>query len=72
MAAAAGGSVSYFHAGGIDRPLVITKDGQSIIPHQNWRGQLRTAGRWIAFRATLRCSTPLSAIIPLGRELTDT
>jgi RHS repeat-associated protein len=31
--------VSYFHAGGIDRPLVITKDGQSIIPHQNWRGQ---------------------------------
>ena len=39
MAPAAGGSVSYFHAGGIDRPLVITKDGQSIIPHQNWRGQ---------------------------------
>ena len=31
--------MSYFHAGGIDRPLVITKDGQSIIPHQNWRGQ---------------------------------
>ena len=39
MAAAAGGNVSYFHAGGIDRPLVITKDGQSVIPHQNWRGQ---------------------------------
>jgi hypothetical protein len=38
-AAQAGGNVSYFHAGGIDRPLVITKDGQSIIPHQNWRGQ---------------------------------
>ena len=38
-ASAAGGTVSYFHTGGIDRPLVITKDGQSIIPHQNWRGQ---------------------------------
>ncbi|HEX5871272.1 MAG TPA: RHS repeat-associated core domain-containing protein, partial [Longimicrobium sp.] len=38
-AAQAGGNVSYFHAGGIDRPLVITKDGQSIIPHQNWRGE---------------------------------
>jgi RHS repeat-associated protein len=31
--------VSYFHAGGIDRPLVITKGSTSIIPHQNWRGQ---------------------------------
>jgi RHS repeat-associated protein len=33
------GVVSYFHAGGIDRPLVITKGSTSIIPHQNWRGQ---------------------------------
>ena len=24
---------------GIDRPLVISKNGQSVIPHQNWRGQ---------------------------------
>jgi RHS repeat-associated protein len=39
MAAQAGGNVSYFHAGGIDRPLVITKNGESVIPHQNWRGQ---------------------------------
>jgi RHS repeat-associated protein len=31
--------VSYTHAGGIDRPLVITKDGVRILPHQNWRGQ---------------------------------
>jgi hypothetical protein len=32
--------VSYFHAGGIDRPLVIRKEGQpTIIPHENWRGQ---------------------------------
>ena len=38
-AGAAGGQVSYFHAGGIDRPLVITKGTTSIIPHQNWRGQ---------------------------------
>ena len=40
-AADAGGTVSYTHAGGIDRPLAITKSGVgSIIPHQNWRGQL--------------------------------
>jgi RHS repeat-associated protein len=33
------GRVSYLHAGGIDRPLTITKDAQEpIIPHQNWRG----------------------------------
>lgn len=38
-ASTAGGNVSYFHAGGIDRPLVITKNGESIVPHQNWRGQ---------------------------------
>jgi RHS repeat-associated protein len=34
------GRVSYFHAGGIDRPLVIRKEGSpTIIPHENWRGQ---------------------------------
>jgi RHS repeat-associated protein len=38
-ASAAGGNVHYFHAGGIDRPLVITKGTVSIVPHQNWRGQ---------------------------------
>ncbi|HWK89262.1 MAG TPA: RHS repeat-associated core domain-containing protein, partial [Longimicrobium sp.] len=33
------GVVSYTHAGGIDRPLSIHKEGlPSIIPHQNWRG----------------------------------
>ncbi|HEX2207712.1 MAG TPA: hypothetical protein VHG93_08515 [Longimicrobium sp.] len=31
--------MGYFHAGGIDRPLVITKGSTSIVPHQNWRGQ---------------------------------
>jgi hypothetical protein len=32
--------VEYFHAGGIDRPLVIRKEGEpTIIPHENWRGQ---------------------------------
>ncbi len=37
---AAGGAVSYFHASGIDRPLVITKVGHPpVIPHQNWRGK---------------------------------
>ena len=34
------GQVSYTHAGGIDRPLIITKNGVSVIPHQNWRGML--------------------------------
>jgi RHS repeat-associated protein len=38
-ASAAGGNVSYLHAGGIDRPLVITKGSTSIVPHQNWRGE---------------------------------
>jgi RHS repeat-associated protein len=35
---AAYGQVSYTHAGGIDRPLLITKNGVSVVPHQNWRG----------------------------------
>jgi hypothetical protein len=39
------GVVSYTHAGGIDRPLVITKDGASVLPHQNWRGQF-SRGTW--------------------------
>jgi RHS repeat-associated protein len=37
----AGGTVSYTHAGGIDRPLAIWKsDVGTIIPHENWRGQM--------------------------------
>jgi RHS repeat-associated protein len=39
------GTVSYSHAGGIDRPLVITKDGVSILPHQNWRGEFSSGTR---------------------------
>ncbi|HYW12266.1 MAG TPA: RHS repeat-associated core domain-containing protein, partial [Longimicrobium sp.] len=40
-AAEAGGTVSYTHAGGIDRPLAIWKSGVgSLIPHENWRGQM--------------------------------
>jgi RHS repeat-associated protein len=39
------GMVSYTHAGGIDRPLVITKNGVSILPHQNWRGQFSSGTR---------------------------
>ncbi|HEY0019131.1 MAG TPA: RHS repeat-associated core domain-containing protein [Longimicrobium sp.] len=39
-AADAGGRVSYVHAGGIDRPLAIWKQGVgTIVTHQNWRGQ---------------------------------
>jgi RHS repeat-associated protein len=42
----AGGTVSYFQAGGIDRPLVIWKQGVgSIVTHQNWRGQF-ARGTW--------------------------
>jgi len=36
---AAYGTVSYTYGGGMGRPLVITRDGVSVIPHQNWRGQ---------------------------------
>ncbi|HYW13388.1 MAG TPA: polymorphic toxin type 50 domain-containing protein [Longimicrobium sp.] len=39
-------TVSYTHAGGIDRPLVITKNGVSVLPHQNWRGQF-SRGTWV-------------------------
>jgi RHS repeat-associated protein len=36
----AGGQVSYFQAGGIDRPLTIWKqDVGTIVTHQSWRGQ---------------------------------
>ncbi len=39
-ASEAGGRVSYVHAGGIDRPLAIWKQGVgTIVTHQNWRGQ---------------------------------
>jgi RHS repeat-associated protein len=31
-------SVVYFHAGGIDRPLMISKGAERVVPHQNWRG----------------------------------
>jgi RHS repeat-associated protein len=38
--------VSYLHAGGIDRPLSIWKEGVgSVRPHQNWRGQF-ARGTW--------------------------
>jgi RHS repeat-associated protein len=34
------GRVSYTHGGGLDRPLALHKEGyQSILPHENWRGQ---------------------------------
>ncbi|MBB4637558.1 RHS repeat-associated core domain-containing protein [Longimicrobium terrae] len=36
------GRVSYLHAGGIDRPLLITKGGTSVVPHDNWRGTFAT------------------------------
>ncbi|HEX6042346.1 RHS repeat-associated core domain-containing protein [Longimicrobium sp.] len=34
------GRVSYFHAGGIDKPLLITREGvESVVPRDTWRGQ---------------------------------
>ncbi len=40
VAGAMYGRVSYFHAGGIDRPLLITKEGaESVVPRETWRGQ---------------------------------
>ncbi|HEX6042347.1 RHS repeat-associated core domain-containing protein, partial [Longimicrobium sp.] len=34
------GRVSYFHAGGSDKPLLITKEGaESVVPRDTWRGQ---------------------------------
>ncbi|HEX6042383.1 RHS repeat-associated core domain-containing protein [Longimicrobium sp.] len=34
------GRVSYFHTGGIDKPLLITKEGaESVVPRDTWRGQ---------------------------------
>jgi RHS repeat-associated protein len=38
--------VSYLHAGGIDRPLAIKKDGlETVVPHENWRGMFAW-GTW--------------------------
>jgi RHS repeat-associated protein len=40
VAGAMYGRVSYFHAGGIDKPLLITKEGvESVVPRETWRGQ---------------------------------
>ena len=39
------GRVSYFHAGGIDKPLLITKEGaESVVPRETWRGQCHASG----------------------------
>lgn len=32
------GRITYVHAGGIDAPLGIIRDGSLIVPHTNWRG----------------------------------
>jgi RHS repeat-associated protein len=51
------GRVSYTHGGGIDRPLVLHKEGwQSILPHESWRGQF--AGGTCVPDATVPCGTP--------------
>ena len=62
----ASGQVSYFHAGGIDRPLAIWKAGVgSIVPHQNWRGQF-ARGTFAANGAPSDCQTyPPSGCIPI-------
>jgi RHS repeat-associated protein len=51
------GRVSYTHGGGIDRPLALHKEGwQSILPHENWRGQF-ASGTCVP-DATVPCGTP--------------
>jgi hypothetical protein len=65
------GRVSYLHAGGIDRPLSIWKDGVgSVRPHENWRGQF-ARGTWGAgvrvlqpYRASRTCSRQYEARRP--------
>jgi RHS repeat-associated protein len=57
----AGGTVSYFQAGGIDRPLVIWKSGVgSIVTHQNWRGQF-ARGTWGASHPLIGQSSDCTA-----------
>ncbi len=66
------GRVSYLHAGGIDRPLTIWKEGVgSVRPHQNWRG-LFWRGTWGynsdgAVGTTANCvSTSMGYCLPLN------
>lgn len=49
------GQVSYTHAGGIDRPLVIAKGTTVLITHQNWRGMF---SRGTKPNGTLDCPQP--------------
>ena len=60
----AGGNVGYFHAGGIDRPLMITKDGTSVIPHENWRGQFSRGTYTSGYRSDCT-SYPASGCTPI-------
>ena len=34
-----GGTVAYTHAGGIEAPLSLIRNGTLIMPHANWRGE---------------------------------
>ncbi len=56
------GTVAYLHAGGIDVPLSINKDGTVVIPYADWRGtyDVGTCGT----PAATRC-TDLDAYFPL-------
>ncbi len=50
--------MSYFHARGIDRPLLITKEGvESVVPRETWRGQ---------FHAGTSPTTGASRNCPIG------
>jgi RHS repeat-associated protein len=55
---AAYGQVSYTHTGGIDRPLVITKNGTSLVPHQNWRGMFALATRTDGYQSAADIDWP--------------
>ena len=56
--------MSYFHAGGIDRPLMITKDGTSVVPHENWRGQF-SRGTYVSGYRSDCTSYPASGCTPI-------
>jgi RHS repeat-associated protein len=55
---AAYGEASYTHAGGIDRPLVITKNGTSLVPHQNWRRMFALATRTDGYQSAADIDWP--------------
>jgi hypothetical protein len=67
VAGAMYGRVSYFHAGGIDRPLLITKEGvESVVPRETWRCQFH-AGTSPTTGASRNCPIGVQMGLPVSR-----